>query len=59
MSQVFDNEGRIVPVTVIEAGPCFITQINPVRNQRLLNGVKTSFSLVDTAVKMGKTGRLG
>lgn len=27
MSQIFDNEGNIVPVTVIEVGPCFITQI--------------------------------
>jgi large subunit ribosomal protein L3 len=27
MSQMFDKEGKIVPVTVIEAGPCFITQI--------------------------------
>lgn len=41
MSQIFDKEGKIVPVTVIEAGPCFVTQINPVRNQRFLNGVKT------------------
>ena len=27
MSQVFDKEGNAVPVTVIEAGPCFVTQI--------------------------------
>ena len=27
MSQFFDDEGRSVPVTVIEAGPCRITQI--------------------------------
>jgi len=27
MSQIFDKENRIIPVTVIEAGPCFITQI--------------------------------
>lgn len=26
MTQIFDRFGRIVPVTVIEAGPCFITQ---------------------------------
>jgi large subunit ribosomal protein L3 len=26
MTQVFDEEGRIVPVTVIEAGPCVVTQ---------------------------------
>lgn len=27
MSQVFDKKGNIIPVTVIEAGPCFVTQI--------------------------------
>ena len=27
MSQIFNEEGRIIPVTLIEAGPCFITQI--------------------------------
>jgi len=27
MSQVFDEKGKTIPVTLIEAGPCFITQI--------------------------------
>ena len=27
MSQVFDEKGVVVPITVVEAGPCFITQI--------------------------------
>ncbi|XRQ06168.1 50S ribosomal protein L3 [Actinomadura welshii] len=27
MTQVFDDEGRIVPVTVVQAGPCVVTQI--------------------------------
>lgn len=27
MSQVFNKEGKVIPVTVIEAGPCFVTQI--------------------------------
>ena len=27
MSQVFGDDGRVVPVTVIEAGPCTITQV--------------------------------
>lgn len=27
MSQMFDKEGNVVPVTIIEAGPCFVTQI--------------------------------
>jgi large subunit ribosomal protein L3 len=27
MSQIFDKEGNVIPVTAIEAGPCFVTQI--------------------------------
>ncbi len=30
MSQVFLEDGRVVPVTVIEAGPCFVTQLKTV-----------------------------
>jgi large subunit ribosomal protein L3 len=27
MTQVFDTDGRVTPVTVIQAGPCFVTEI--------------------------------
>jgi large subunit ribosomal protein L3 len=27
MTQLFDETGEVVPVTVIEAGPCFVTQV--------------------------------
>jgi len=27
MSQIFDDKGNVIPVTLIEAGPCYITQI--------------------------------
>ena len=27
MTQIFDNDGLVVPVTVIKAGPCYVTQI--------------------------------
>ena len=26
MSQIFDENGHVIPVTVIEAGPCVVTQ---------------------------------
>ena len=26
MAQVFDEKGNVIPVTVIEAGPCQVTQ---------------------------------
>lgn len=27
MTQIFDDNGSVIPVTVIEAGPCFVTQV--------------------------------
>src|SRR3569833_3407987 len=27
MTQVFDDEGRFVPVTVVQAGPCVVTRV--------------------------------
>lgn len=27
MSQIFDKEGKVIPVTLIEAGPCSVTQV--------------------------------
>ncbi len=29
MTQVFDKDGKVVPVTVIEAGPCYVVQKKP------------------------------
>lgn len=27
MSQIFEEEGQVIPVTLVEAGPCLVTQI--------------------------------
>ena len=32
MTQIFDAQGNVVPVTVIEAGPCAVTQKKTVEN---------------------------
>jgi large subunit ribosomal protein L3 len=32
MTQVFDANNKIVPVTVVEAGPCVVTQIRTIEN---------------------------
>ena len=32
MTQVFNEDGELVPVTVLEAGPCVVTQIKTVEN---------------------------
>ena len=33
MTQIFDAEGKVIPVTVIEAGPCTVTQIKTVEKE--------------------------
>ena len=30
MTQLFDENGNVVPVTIIEAGPCYVTQVKTV-----------------------------
>ncbi|HEY61552.1 MAG TPA: 50S ribosomal protein L3 [Anaerolineae bacterium] len=32
MTQIFDKDGAAIPVTVIEAGPCYVTQIRAEEN---------------------------
>jgi len=32
MTQIFDDQGRVVPVTVLSAGPCVVTQIKTIDN---------------------------
>ncbi len=33
MTQIFDESGIAIPVTLIEAGPCYVTQIRTVENE--------------------------
>ena len=33
MTQIFDESGKVVPVTVVEAGPCFVVQKKTVANE--------------------------
>ena len=30
MTQIFDEAGKVIPVTVLEAGPCVIAQVKSV-----------------------------
>ena len=30
MTQIFDEKGNVIPVTVIEAGPCTVAQVKTV-----------------------------
>ena len=50
MTQVFDDNGNAIPVTVIQAGPCFVTQIR--------NGEKDGYTAVQLGFGEAKAQRL-
>jgi large subunit ribosomal protein L3 len=43
MTQIFDNTGAAIPVTLIEAGPCYVTQVRTVENDHY-SAVQLGFS---------------
>ncbi|NLB71555.1 MAG: 50S ribosomal protein L3 [Chloroflexi bacterium] len=45
MTQIFDGDGRAVPITLIEAGPCFVSQVKTVANDGY-NAVQLAFDEV-------------
>ncbi len=56
MTQVFDEEGAAVPVTLIEAGPCFVTQIRTAQKDGY-SAVQLGFGEVDKKKLTG--GQIG
>ena len=48
MTQIFDEKGSVIPVTVIEAGPCVVTQKKTVENDGY---AAVQFGFGDVAVK--------
>ncbi|OGC23234.1 50S ribosomal protein L3 [candidate division WOR-1 bacterium RIFOXYB2_FULL_42_35] len=36
MTQIFDQAGNLIPVTVVEAGPCVVTQVKTIENDGYL-----------------------
>jgi large subunit ribosomal protein L3 len=43
MTQIFDEQGRVTPITIIEAGPCFVAQIKKT-NRDGYNAVQLGFA---------------
>jgi large subunit ribosomal protein L3 len=46
MTQVWDENNRVVPVTVVKAGPCVVTQIRTPENDGY-SGVQIAFGQID------------
>lgn len=56
MTQIFDKEGRQIPVTLIEAGPCFITQIKT-KEKDGYSAVQVGFEKIEKEKKIKKSQR--
>ena len=54
MSQVFDEQGNVIPVTLIKAGPCFVTQIKTVDKDGY-EALQIGFKKVEKKNKIKKT----
>jgi large subunit ribosomal protein L3 len=58
MTQLFDASGAAVPVTVIEAGPCYVTQVKTVESDGY-NAVQLGFEEVaERKLTQGQKGHL-
>ena len=59
MTQLFDEQGNVIPVTVIEAGPCYVTQIKT-RETDGYDAVQLGFdSIKESRLKRPEAGHLG
>lgn len=57
MTQIFDEDGTLTPVTVLQAGPCVVTQIKTVENDGY-EAVQVGFvDKKDKIVNKDKSGR--
>ncbi len=58
MTQLFDDSGMVVPVTVIEAGPCYVTQVKTIESDGY-NAVQLGFEEVaERKLTKGQKGHL-
>ncbi|HXX58222.1 MAG TPA: 50S ribosomal protein L3 [Thermodesulfovibrionales bacterium] len=53
MTQIFESDGRAIPVTVVEAGPCCVIQVKTLDNDGY-EAVKVGFSEIRKTKKVNK-----
>jgi large subunit ribosomal protein L3 len=59
MTQLFDESGNVIPVTVIEAGPCYVTQVKTQQSDGY-NAVQLGFDQIkESRTKRPRAGHLG
>jgi large subunit ribosomal protein L3 len=54
MTQIFDEEGNVIPVTLIEAGPCVVTQIKK-KEKDGYEAIQVGFEKIEKPNKIKKT----
>jgi large subunit ribosomal protein L3 len=58
MTQIFDEQGRAVPVTLVQAGPCFVTQVRTVEKDGYV-AVQVGFGEIkEKKIKKPQAGHL-
>lgn len=50
MTRIYDDKGRVVPVTVVEAGPCYVTQVKTADGKDGYHAVQLGFDSVRAKV---------
>ena len=59
MSQVFDDTGAVTPVTIVQAGPCFVTQVKTEETDGY-NAIQVGFGETKNGrLTKGQQGHLG
>lgn len=62
MTRIYDDTGKIVPVTVVKAGPCYVTQVKTVETDAY-NAVQLGFETIkpkhSTQPLMGHVAKAG
>jgi len=58
MTQVFDEKGNVIPVTIIKGGPCFVTQIKSIENAGY-NAIQLGYLEISANAKSLKKPQLG
>ena len=63
MTRIYDEKGTIVPVTVVQAGPCNVTQIKTADGKDKYNAVQIAFddckAKFSTMPLIGHTAKAG
>lgn len=58
MTQIFDNIGHTIPVTILQIGPCFITQIKTIEKHGY-NAIQIGYNIIEQdKLKKSEIGHL-